>query len=154
MKTLVRATVVFLLVSGLSVCSTLQAATEAQGSYLTGGAEAVSTQEPGTQRRTLKAALLTSAFLLGSVAAIMEVESDRAYSRYLDVANPVKMDSYYDKAERYRGLSSGALIGAEICAVAFVVLSLSEKPRKDEQPGTVRITVPTRIPGVGVSVVW
>lgn len=109
---------------------------------------------PVRKQQTLKIALIGSAFVLASVAAILEIESDREYSRYLETAHPSKMQSYYDRAERYRNLSTAALLTAEVCAIGFVVLSLRQKPEGEPQSDTVRITfkiVPSR---AEVSLLW
>jgi hypothetical protein len=116
--------------------------------------EALNVQNPGAEKHNLKSVFLASGFVLGSLAAILEIESDRAYSSYLEVANPVRMHSYYDKAERYRNLSSAALIGAQVCAVAFVVLSVSEEAPKETESRGVRITMYTGVRGAGVSLEW
>jgi hypothetical protein len=85
--------------------------------------------------------LAGSVLLLGSVAAIFEVKSDEEYSRYLNTANPTKMHSYYDRAERYRSFSNAALVGAEACAVGLVVHLLKAKPGKEPRPEGIRISL-------------
>jgi len=91
--------------------------------------------------KVVRYVLAGSVFLLGSVAAIFEVESDEEYSRYLDTANPTKMHSYYDRAERYRNFSNAALVGAEACAVGLVVHLLKAKPGKEPRPEGIRISL-------------
>ena len=84
--------------------------------------------------------LAGSVILLASVAAIFELESDQEYSRYLDTADPTKMHSYYDRAERYRNFSNAALVGAEACAVGLVVHLLKAKPGKEPRPEGIRMS--------------
>jgi hypothetical protein len=99
--------------------------------------------EAGTQRKdnVVRYVLVGSVLVLGAVAAICDVESDREYSRYLETANPTRMHSYYDGAERYRDVSNAALIGAEACAVGLVVHLLKAKPGKEPRPDGIRISL-------------
>jgi hypothetical protein len=113
-----------------------------------------SLRDSGDGARGLKTTFLASAFFLGSVAALLEIESDRTYSRYLDVADPIKMDSLYEEAELYRNLSSAAFVAAEICAVAFVIVLVRERPEDDARPGKARLTLSAGSSGVGVSLLW
>jgi hypothetical protein len=98
--------------------------------------------------------LVGSVLVLGSVAAICEVESDREYSRYLETANPTKMHSYYDSAERYRNLSNVALVGAEASAVGLVLHLLKPKPGKEFRPEGIRISLEVAPPRAEVSFKW
>ncbi len=145
---------VFLVAFTLCVLSAAPAAGAAGPGPVPSGAKPLADENPRAERRALKTALVATSFALGSLAVIMEVESDRAYSRYLDVANPVTMDSQYEKAERFRNLSSAALIGAQVCAIAFVVLSMGERPVEQFEPGSVRVSVYTGPCRAGVTLAW
>jgi len=102
----------------------------------------------------LRPALAASVLLLGSTAAILEIQSDRAYARYLDTADPRRMDSFYDTSERKRSLSTAALVGAELSAVALVVTYLFEKPEAEPQPGSVIIGLSAAPGRLAVRVGW
>jgi hypothetical protein len=102
----------------------------------------------------LRPVLAASAFLLGSAAAVLEVESDRAYARYLDTADPRRMSSYYDTSERKRNLSTAALVGAEVSAVALVVTYLLQKRPAEPEPGSVIISLAAAPGGLAVRVRW
>ncbi|UCF78798.1 MAG: hypothetical protein JSW03_00520 [Candidatus Eiseniibacteriota bacterium] len=148
--------ITLLLVLTFSLCGSpaVRAADSESARAAALGAEAPALVKPDAEGRGLKTALLASTFLLGSVAVILEIESDKSYSRYMDVAHPSRMEAQYDRAERYRDLSTAALVTAEMCAVAFVVLALSERSPEESQPGEVRITLEARASGAGVTVVW
>ena len=102
----------------------------------------------------LRPALAASAFLLGTVAAIFEVESDRAYARYLGTADPSRMSSYYDTAERKGDLSTAALIGAELCAVTLMVTYLIEKRPEEPEPGAVIIGFAVTPGAAAIQIRW
>jgi len=98
--------------------------------------------------------LAGSVLVLGSVAAIFELESDKEYSRYLDTANPTRMHSCYHRAERYRNFSNAALVGAEACAVGLVVHLLRAKPGKEPRPEGIRISLEVGLERAEVCFKW
>lgn len=102
----------------------------------------------------LRPALAASAFLLGSAAVVLELESDRAYERYLTTADPRRMTSYYDTAERNRDLSTAALVAAELCAAALVATYLTQKRPPEPEPGTVIISLNAVPAGLALKVAW
>ena len=102
----------------------------------------------------LRPVLAAAAVLLGSAAVMLEVESDRAYARYLDTADPRRMSSYYDTSERKRNLSTAALVGAELSAVGFVVTYLLQKRPAEPKPGSVIISMAAGPGGLAVRVRW
>jgi hypothetical protein len=117
-------------------------------------ADPVATGAGGGAAEGLRPVLAASAFLLGAAAVVLEIESDRAYERYLDTADPRRMDTYYDTAERKGDLSTAALVGAELSAVALVVTYLLQKPPAEPAPGSVIIGLAAVPGGVGVRFRW
>jgi len=134
--------VVFLLITRFADCSPVRA----------GEARPGTDTEP--KDKILGYVLFGSVLVLGSAAAICEVESDREYSRYLETAHPLKMHTYYDRAERYRNLSNAALIGAEVCAVGLVIHLLNGKLRGTPHPDAVRISLQLGPPRAAMSFGW
>ncbi len=102
----------------------------------------------------LRPVLAASAFLLGAAAVVLEIESDRAYERYLGTADPRRMDTYYDTAERKGDMSTAALIGAELSAVTLVATYLLQKRPAEPEPGAVIIGLAAVPGGVGVRLRW
>ncbi len=98
--------------------------------------------------------LAASAFLLGSAAVVLEAESDREYSRYLETADPRRMREHYDASERSRNLATAAMAGAELCAVGLVVTYLVRKRPPEPEPGSVIISLYACPSGVGLRVWW
>ena len=98
--------------------------------------------------------LVGSAFLLASVAAMLDIESDREYSRYLETAHPTEMRSHYDRAEGYRNLSNMALLGAEVLTVAVIVISLRGESKDKPEAGNVRISFATAPLRAEVTLKW
>ncbi|MFH0778601.1 MAG: hypothetical protein V2A71_08225 [Candidatus Eisenbacteria bacterium] len=127
-KTLALIVVVLLTLEGASPSRAASSAPE--------GSRLQASREHGRSRF----ALLASAFVLFSAAAVLEIESDREYSRYLETAIHADMRSHYDDSECYRNLSTIALLGAEVCVVGFVVLSTKEPAPKDVNMQKVRIS--------------
>jgi hypothetical protein len=107
----------------------------------------------GTAER-VRPLLAASSVLLASVAFVMEVESDRAYSRYQKTADPSRMSTYYDAAERDRDVSTAAFILADVCAVAFVFTYLSEKRPTEPEPGAVIVGLAVVPGGAAVQLRW
>ena len=131
------------------------AGTEASLPPALGGAGAVAVQHArGSAAAGLRPVLAGSAFLLGSVGVVLELESDREYARYLNTADPRRMSSHYDAAERKRAISTAALIGAELSAVALVVTYLVQERPAEPQPGSVIIGLAVAPGGVAVRVRW
>ena len=108
----------------------------------------------GNAPARLRPVLAASAFLLGSAAVVLELESDRDYQRYLDTADPRRMSSSYDAAERKRDLSTAALVGAELCAVALLTTYLIQKRPAEPEPGTVIIGLVSAPGWIAVRVGW
>ena len=125
------------------------------GSPVSGGAR---TAASGSARENaavgFRPVLVASTLLLGSAAVVLDVESDRAYARYLDTADPHRMSSCYDASERQRDLSTAALVGAELCAIALVVTYLFQKRPAEPVPGSVIIGLAAAPGGLAVRVEW
>jgi len=107
-----------------------------------------------SQEENLRATLIATSLFLGSMAIVFEIESDRAYTQYLETANPALMQAYYDTAERKRALSTYALVAAEASAILLVVSYMREKPEPEPEPGGVLIGLRLSAERAGIEVRW
>ena len=134
-------------------CGAVEAAERTAPNSGGGGAAAAKDTSGGAAVR-LRPVLAASAFLLAAAAVVLEIESDRAYESYLGTADPRRMDTYYDTAERKGDLSTAALIGAELSAATLVVTYLFQKRPAEPAPGSVIIGLAAVPGGVGVRFRW
>jgi len=98
--------------------------------------------------------LLGSALVLGSTAALCEIRSNHEYSLYLKTADPLRIGTHYDNAERYRNLSNIAMVGAEACAIGLVVYLVKQRHQEEPSPNSVRITMAVCQQRAEVSLRW
>ncbi len=107
-----------------------------------------------SELRNLRAVLTASTVFLGSLAILFEIESDRAYSRYQDTANPVVIQAHFDEAEYKRDLSTTALVVAEASLVLLVISYLAQEREKEPKPGSVIIGLDMTPNSAGVEIRW
>jgi hypothetical protein len=107
-----------------------------------------------SEEQNLRATLIATSLFLGSMAIVFEIESDRAYTKYLETANPALMQSYYDTAERKRSLSTYSLVAAEASIILLVLSYMREKPEPEPEPGGVLIGLRLSPERAGVEVRW
>ena len=130
---------------------TAKTATRSTSAVVPPGAGSVPRRDTALRLRPV---LAVSTLLLGAAAVVLDTQSDRTYSRYLDTADPRQMSSYYDSSERKRNLSTAALVGAELSAIAFVATYLVEKPPPEPQPGGVIISLAASPGGLALRASW
>ena len=72
--------------------------------------------------------LATGAVLVGS-SFVLTHHANQAYEDYLAETDPGRIETFYDRAERFDRLSSASLIGGELLIVTGLYLRFLRPPR-------------------------